>query len=78
MADFVNLESSGLIYTFNELRDQLCGDAKFGFDVNNIYLFGIVLCARNPNKIGLPEQWISKALPLIGTQNNGKIAVNRY
>ena len=41
LAEFVDWESFGPTCTFDELRDQLCGDAKFCFDVNNIYIFGI-------------------------------------
>ena len=41
LAEFVGWECFGPTHTLNELRDQLCGDAKFGFDVNNIYLFDV-------------------------------------
>ena len=38
LAEFVDWESSGPTYTFNELRDHLCGDAKFCFDAGHIYM----------------------------------------
>ena len=57
----MDLESSGPIYTFNELRDQLCGNAKFGFDVINIYLFGICfMCEKSK------QDWITRIVDLEG------------
>ena len=41
LAEFVDWESSSPTYSFNEWREQLCGDTKFGFDVKNTYLYGI-------------------------------------
>ena len=46
LAEFVDWECSGPTYMFNELRDQLCGDAKFCFHVNNIYLQEIWLTCK--------------------------------
>ena len=39
-SEFVDWESSGPTYTFNELRDALCGEAKFCYNADHIYLFG--------------------------------------
>ena len=49
LAEFVNWESSGPTDPFNGLRDHLCGDTKFGF---NVYLFGLFIQAKNPKKNG--------------------------
>ena len=34
LEDFIEWEASGLTYTFKELRDNLCGAAKFCFHPN--------------------------------------------
>ena len=39
--EFVDWESSGPTFSFNELRDALCGDAKFCFYAEHMYLFGL-------------------------------------
>ena len=78
LADFVDWKSSGPTYTFNDLRDQLCGDAKFGFDVGSVFCLAFSFPARNPKKNGLPEQLILKALLCKGPQNYGGIVVNRF
>ena len=67
LAEFVVWESSGPTYTFNKLRDQLCEDAKFGFDVNTIYLFGFSLHAKSPKKIGFKKPLILKVSILLDT-----------
>ena len=61
LAEFVDRECSSPTYTFNELRDQLCGDAKFSFDVKNIYLYGI-WCTCNESK----REWITRTIELEG------------
>ena len=59
LAEFVDWESSGPTSTFNELRDHLCGDAKFGFDVNHVYLFGLVFSCKESKK-----EWIIRTADL--------------
>ena len=44
-------ESSGPTYTFNELRDNLCGEAKLCFNANHIYLFGLTFTGRESKKL---------------------------
>ena len=54
-------EYSSPTYIFNELRDQLCRDAKFGFDVNNIYLFGTRFTCKE-----FKRDWITRTIDLEG------------
>ena len=50
LAEFVDWEVSGPTYTFNELRNELCGDAKFKFDVNKVSLFGLYYSCKESKK----------------------------
>ena len=54
MAEFVDWESSGPTYTFNELRTEFCGDAKFKFDAIKIYMFGLYSCKESK------KEWIMR------------------
>ena len=51
MAEFVDWESSGPTYSLNGLKDHLCGAAKFCFDANRVYLFGLEFACRAFRKI---------------------------
>jgi len=55
----VDWESSGPTYTLNKLRNELCAAAKFKFDVNKIFLFGLIIHAKNPKK-----KWIVRTINL--------------
>ena len=37
LAEFLDWQASGPTYTFNELRNELCGDAKFKFDASKVF-----------------------------------------
>ena len=41
LSEFVDWESSGPTYTFNELRNALCGEVKFYFYADHMYLLGL-------------------------------------
>ena len=49
--EFVDWESSGPTFSFNELRDALCGEAKFCFNADHIYLFGLAYTEKGFEKI---------------------------
>ena len=49
--EFVDWESSGPTYSFNELRKALCGEAKLCFNADHIYLFGLAYTGRDSKKI---------------------------
>ena len=53
---FVDWQSSGPTYSFNELRDILCGEANFHFDAAHMYLFGLAYTGRDSKNCGLPEK----------------------
>ena len=59
MAEFVDWEVSGLTYTFNELRNELCGDAKFKFDAAKVSLFGLCYTCQESKK-----EWITRTIDL--------------
>ena len=61
--EFVDWESSGPTYSFNELRNALCGEAKLCFNVNHMYLFGLAYTRRDSQKI-----WTSRTIELIGIE----------
>ena len=59
--EFVDWESSGPTYRFNELRDVLCGEAKMCFDPEHLYLFGLAYTGRESKKI-----WTTRTIELEG------------
>ena len=59
--EFVDWESAGPIFSFEELRDALCGEAKFCFDADHIYLFGLAYTGRDSKKI-----WTTRTIELVG------------
>ena len=59
--EFVDWESAGPIFSFEELRDALCGEAKFCFDADHIYLFGLAYTGRDSKKI-----WTTRTAELVG------------
>ena len=52
-------EASSPTYTFNELRNQLCGDAKIKFDANKVSLFGLCNTCGESKK-----DWITRTIEL--------------
>ena len=54
-------KSSGLTYSFNELRDILCGEAKACFNADQLYLFGLAYTGRESKKI-----WTTRTIELEG------------
>ena len=50
LAEFVDWEVSGPTYTFNELRNELCGYANFKFDATKVSLFGLFYTCRESKK----------------------------
>ena len=51
VTEFVDWESSDPTYTFNEPRDNLCGEAKLYFNANHIFLFGLAYNYGPPEKM---------------------------
>ena len=46
LAEFVYWQAAGPTYTFNELRNELCGDAKIKFDARKVFLYGLCYTCR--------------------------------
>ena len=61
--EFVDWESSGPTYDFNELRKALCGEAKLSFNADSMYLFGLAYTGRDSKKI-----WTSRTMELVGIE----------
>ena len=61
--EFVDWESAGPTFGFNELRDALCGEAKYLFDADHMYLFGLAYTGRDSKKI-----WTSRTIALEGIE----------
>jgi len=61
VSEFVDWESSGTTYKFNELRDILCGEAKMCFNPERLYLFGLAYTGRESKKI-----WTTRTIELEG------------
>jgi len=59
--EFVDWESAGPVYSFDELRNALCGEAKFCFNADHIYLFGLAYTGRDSKKI-----WTTRTIELVG------------
>ena len=59
--EFVDWESAGSTFDFNELRDTLCGKAKYNSNANKMFLFGLTYTGRDSKKI-----WISRTIALEG------------
>ena len=50
LAEFVDWQAAGTTYSLNELRNELCGDAKFKFNDANVWLIGLVYtCTDSKN-----------------------------
>ena len=50
LAEFVDWQAAGPTYTFNELRNELCRDAKIKFDVNKVSLYGLCYTCRESKR----------------------------
>ena len=61
VSEFVDWESSGATYRFNELRDIICGEAKMCFNPERLFLFGLAYTGRESKKI-----WSSRTIELEG------------
>ena len=61
--EFIDWESSGPTYDFNELRNALCGEAKLCFNADHMYLFGLAYTGRDSKKI-----WTSRTIELVGIE----------
>ena len=59
LAEFVDWQASGPTYSYNDLRNELCGDAKFKFDASKVSLFGLVYTCKESKK-----DWISRTTEL--------------
>jgi len=60
---FVDWESAGPVFSFDELRNALCGEAKFCFDADPIYLFGLAYTNKDSKKI-----WTTRTVELEGIE----------
>ena len=63
ISEFVDWESSGPTYNFNELRDVLCGEAKLCFHADHIYLFGLAYTERDSKKM-----WATRTIEVEGIE----------
>ena len=61
--EFVDWESSAPTYSFNELRNALCGEAKLCFNTDHIYLFGLAFTERDSKRI-----WTTRTIELEGIE----------
>ena len=52
VAELVDWEVSGPTYTFNELSNELCGNAKFKFDATKVSLFGLFYTCKESKILG--------------------------
>ena len=59
MAEFVDWQASGPTYSFTDLRNELCGDAKFKFDDTKVWLHGLVYTCTDSKK-----GWTSRTIDL--------------
>ena len=62
-SEFVDWESSGNTYKFNELRDVLCGEANMCFNPERLFLFGLAYTGRDSKKI-----WTTRTIELEGIE----------
>jgi len=61
--EFVDWESAGEIFSFEELRNALCGEAKLCFDADHLYLFGLAYTEKDSKKI-----WTTRTINLEGIE----------
>ena len=61
--EFVDWENAGPTFSFNELRDALCGEAKYLFDANHMYFFGHACTGRDSKRT-----WTSRTIELNGIE----------
>ena len=61
--EFVDWESAGEIFSFKELRNALCGEAKLCFDADHLYLFGLAYTEKDSKKI-----WTTRTIELEGIE----------
>ena len=59
LAEFVDWQAAGTTYSFNEVKNELCGDAKFEFGDANVWLFGLVYTCTDSKK-----GWTSRTMDL--------------
>ena len=59
LAQFADWQAAGPSYSFHELRNELCGDAKIKFDASNLFLYGLCYTATEAKK-----QWIERTIEL--------------
>ena len=59
LAEFVDWQAAGPTYSFNDLRNELCGDAKFKFDNSKVWLSGLVYTCTDSKK-----GWTSRTIDL--------------
>ena len=57
--EFVDWPVAGDVYSYNELKNELCGDAKFKFDPARIWLSGLVWSYTDSKKA-----WTSRTMDL--------------
>jgi len=57
--EFVDWPVAGEVYSYNELKNELCGDAKFKFDGARIWLSGLVWSYTDSKKA-----WTSRTIDL--------------
>ena len=61
--EFVDWGSAGEIFSFEELRNALWGEAKLCFDADHLYLFGLAYTETDSNKI-----WTTRNIDLKGIE----------
>ena len=63
--EFVDWPVAGEVYTYNDLKNELCGDAKFKFDAARISLSGLVWSYTDSKKA-----WTSRTIDLEVSQTS--------
>ena len=61
--EFVDWPFAGEVYSYNDLKNELCGDAKFKFDPDRVALSGLVWTCTDSKKA-----WISRTIDLVDVE----------
>ena len=65
MAEFVDWQAAGPTYSFAELRNELCGDAKILFNKKQLSLNGLVFTYKESKK-----EWLARTIELLDVDYN--------
>ena len=65
LAEFVDWQAAGPTYSFAELRNELCGDAKILFNEKQLSLYGLVFTCKESKK-----EWLARTIELLDVDYN--------